>query len=134
METAENPPPGHEDQGIKEAAAEFIAARLELIRIEAREAGRLAARRGVLAGTLAGAATFAWGLVLAGLTGLLAESLHQPWYWIALGLAAIHLAVAVIAGIAVSRPLPKSFQTTRTELEKDREWLTELRHKLSGKR
>ncbi len=139
METAEHPPVGRNEPGMKEAAAAYLAARVDLLRIEAGEAARHAVRRGILAGTLAAFATFAWALVLAGLVGLLADRLQQagydiPWHLVAIALGVVHLLVAIILGIIVSRPAPQAFETTRVELEKDRAWLADLRNQISSKR
>ncbi len=138
METADNPPPGESGPDLKAAAASYIAARLELIRIEAAEAARLAGRRAILAGILAAFAAFAWALILAGLVGLAASMLaaagHDvPWHLVAIGLGIIHLLLAAIVGAILSRPGPQSFATTRVELEKDREWLANLRNQISSK-
>lgn len=139
METAEDPPAGRDELGMKEAAAAYLAARLELVRIEAGEAAKLALRRGIIAGMLTACAVFAWGLVLAGLIGLISERLQQvghdiPWHLVAVGLGVVHLLVAIILGFVVSRPAPQAFETTRVELEKDRAWLADLRNKISSKR
>lgn len=139
METAEKAQPGDSGPGLKLAAASYVAARLDLVRIEAGEAARLALRRGILAGTLAAFATFAWALMLAGLIGWitarLAASGHEiPWHLVAIGLGGIHLLLAVIIGIILSRPGPQTFGTTRVELEKDREWLANLQTRLGSKR
>jgi len=139
METAENPPAGHHEPGMKEAAAAYLAARIELLRIEAGEAAKHAVRRGILAGTLAAFATFAWALILAGLIGLIADRLQQighdiPWHLVAITLGVVHLLIAIILGIIISRPAPQAFETTRVELEKDRAWLADLRNQISSKR
>lgn len=138
METAEKAQPGNSGPGLKLAAASYVAARLELVRIEATEAAQLAVRRGILAGTFAAFATFAWALILAGLVGwitarLVASGHEIPWHLVALGLGGIHLLLAVIIAIILSRPGPQTFGTTRVELEKDREWLANLRTQLDSK-
>lgn len=138
METAENPPPGETGPGLKESAASYLAARLELVQIEASEAGRIAVRKGILAGILAAAATFAWALILAGLVGLITVSLQDaghriPWHLVAIGLGVVHLVPAAIIGAILARPGPKPFETTRAELEKDRTWLATLRTRIASK-
>lgn len=111
------------------SASEFVSARIELLSLEAREAGKATARRGVLAGVIVGCAVAAWITGLAGLIGWIAAAGGFPWYFVALGAAVVHLVIAGIVGIVLRRPSPPAFPLTKAELSKDREWLQNLKKK-----
>ena len=124
----ESPPP----VGWREALGDWATARVELIQIESREASRSALRKGVLAGALAATVFFIWALLLAGGIGLLTaylESCGHPWGWPAVTLAAagLHALLALGLAVALRRPTPPPFPITRSEFEKDREWLKTLK-------
>ena len=68
------PPPAGDTSGSwKESVAEFIDARLELFRLEAREASRTAVQRGVLLGVALVGLALTWLLLLAGVIGWMAS-------------------------------------------------------------
>lgn len=101
---------------------EFVSARVELFSLEAKEAGASAVKKLVLLVLIACCAMFAWLGILAGVIGWIAAT-GVPWYFAALGAAALHLVVAGIAAILLRRPAPPTFSHTKAELAKDREWL-----------
>ena len=111
----------------RESAVEFVSARMELLALEAREAGRHAARRGVLAGIIAGCAMTAWLAGVAGLIGWVAAAGKLPWHFAALGAAVLHLLVAGLVVFALRRPAPPAFPISTAELLQDREWLLHLK-------
>lgn len=119
--------PEQNPHGWVDSIAEFLSARAELIRFEARDAGRHAARSGVLAAVAILGIGLFWLLLLAGLIGLLAASSALAWYHYTLIAALLHLAAVVTAVILLKKPAPPTFPYTRRELEKDREWLNQLR-------
>jgi uncharacterized membrane protein YqjE len=124
------PDPVDDRDGWMAAAAEFVQARLDLVRHEAREAGRAAARRAAIATAVVGSAILFWLLLLAGLIGLVAAK--QPgwtWWQVTLGIAVLHLLVAVAGVLLLRRPGTPLFQLTRSELAKDQEWLDRLKQK-----
>lgn len=109
---------------------EFVSARMELVALEAREAGMRAARRGVLIAFIGGCAMTAWLTGMAGLIGWIATSGSGiAWHWVALAAAALHLLLAGIAVQVLRRPTPPTFPIARAELSKDREWLLNLKDK-----
>lgn len=112
--------------------SEFASARVDLARIEAREAARVAARKGATAAGVVVAAGFAWALLLAGGLGWAAER-GMPWHWIAVGVGLLHLLAALVLGIFLALPAPPAFPLTRNELEKDREWLAQLKQDLKSR-
>lgn len=130
--------PFRPEPGLAEAAAAYLSARIELVRLEAREAAGHAVRRGMLAGLLAGCAVFAWALLVASLIGLLGGSITlggRPvgWHWIAMTLGGLHLCAAAVIGMRLARPAPPTFAATRAELETDRQWLADLKRQLGSK-
>lgn len=112
----------------RESAVEFVAARAELIALEAREAGRAAARRAVLLAFIGGCALTAWLTGMAGLIGWVATAGGGlPWHWVALAAALLHLLLAGIAVLVLRRPAAPAFPISRAELSKDRQWLLNLK-------
>jgi uncharacterized membrane protein YqjE len=121
--------PAHKAGGWTASASNFIATRIELVRLEARDAGKFAARRLALVVIIVGAALFAWLIGMAGLIGLIAASKPDwPWYLVTLGIAAVHLLAAVAAILALKKPAPPPFPLTRAELSKDQAWLESLKN------
>jgi uncharacterized membrane protein YqjE len=114
----------------RESAVEFISARLELVALESRDAGRIAARRFVLLAFIGGCAMTAWLAGIAGLIGWVASAGDGiPWPLAALAACVLHLLLAGIAALALRRPTPPAFPHVRAELSKDREWLLNLKDK-----
>lgn len=118
------------DAGWSAVAREFVQARLELIRLEARDAGFEAAKRAGLVVFAITCATFFWIFCVAGLIGLVAAARPDwPWYWITLAAAGLHLLAAGVAVLALRKPAPPAFPLTRSELSKDQQWLETLKKK-----
>ena len=110
----------------RESAVEFVSARMELLSLEARDAGVAAARKGALAVLIAGCAMIAWMALVAGIIGWIAAA-GAAWHFVAIGAAIFHLLVAGIAAALLRRPSAASFPLTKSELIKDREWLLNLK-------
>lgn len=128
------PGEGKSTGSAKNALSGFLAARIELASIEAREAAAYAGKKAVLGIVLGVMAFFCWALVLAGLVGLLAP-MAESWFadkaswlpgWAAVlfGLALLHGAVALIC-LACLRQKPPGplFELSRKEIENDKQWL-----------
>jgi uncharacterized membrane protein YqjE len=114
----------------RESLVEFISTRLELVALESRDAGRIAARRLLVLAFIAGCAMTAWLAGIAGLIGWLASAGGGlPWYLAALAASALHLLLAGLAVVTLRRPAPPAFPHVRAELSKDREWLLNLKNK-----
>ena len=114
---------------LRHSAVEFVSARVELLALEAREAGQYAAKRGIMVGVIAGCAMTAWLAGVAGLIGLVAAVGKFPWHYAALGAALLHLIVAGIVVALLRRPSSPMFSISKAELLKDREWLLNLKNK-----
>lgn len=110
----------------REAVADLLSARVELIRLEAKQAAAQGGRKAVVAGILAIAATFTWALLLAGGIPLIAEGSGIRWPLIALAAAGLHLFLALLMVARLRRPGPPSFPITRDEFQRDREWFKHL--------
>lgn len=115
---------------LRESAVEFVSARLELLSLEAREAGKIAGRKGALVGIIVGCAMTAWLTFIAGIIGWIATAGDGlKWYFVALGVAIFHLLLAGIVVALLRRPTPPAFPLSKSELAKDREWLLNLKDK-----
>jgi MFS family permease len=114
----------------REAFMALISARIALIQFEAGEAARQRARRvvGVIVAALC--LFFTWALLLAGGIAALSSATGWPWHWLALGVATLHMLVAILllkTGSA-SQAAP-AFPLTRAEFQKDREWIENFQKK-----
>ena len=137
-----NPAPATEDSvsdkahttGGSHSLSGFIAARLELASIEAKEAASYTSKKVVYGIVFTLSAFFLWGLLLAATTGILAPIADQ-WLqdkigWLS-GWAAIALALAIIHGIIAvacyfkltQQPTTPLFELSRKEIENDKLWL-----------
>lgn len=117
-----------QEEGWIAAASSFISARLELIKLEARDASQGAAKRGALLAVILICTFLIWALTVAGLIGWISASQSWPWYAVTLVMAGLHLLVAIIAGVLLKKPAAPSFPLTRAELAKDQAWLETLKN------
>ncbi len=101
----------------------LIASRVALIQLESKDATRAGAKKAGMLLAVIGCVCFAWLLLLAGGVSLIATILHWPWSWVAIGLAMLHLVIAVILAKLATTPGSSSFPVTRAEFQKDREWI-----------
>lgn len=122
------PAPGGLPPDWQEALLNLVASRVELIRLESREASRVASRKAVMAGAGAALLVFGWLLALASLVGLFAAATGIGWHWVALAAALLHLIPAVFLLRAAKAAPSPTFPVTREEFIKDREWLRNLRN------
>ncbi|OYV07125.1 MAG: hypothetical protein CFE26_02635 [Verrucomicrobiales bacterium VVV1] len=98
----------------REAVADLLSARVELIRLEAKQAAEQGARKAVVVAILAISAAFTWALFLVGVIPLLSES------------TGVHLFVALLMVARLRRPGSPTFPITRDEFQRDREWFKNL--------
>ncbi len=70
----------------------------------------------------------AWALIVVAVIGCLASALDWEWYLITFAMAALHIVIAVVALLIAKKPTPAPFPVTRSEFEKDREWLIQLKN------
>ncbi|HJM64124.1 MAG: hypothetical protein CMN05_03390 [Roseibacillus sp.] len=133
-ESGKHDPAGKSAHQFGEGLGDHLKARAELLSIETREAGEVAARKGSLAIAAVVFLFFAYALVLATVVSLLGrwlESLSSQfsglgWQLAALAAGFLHFLVA----LALFRKLKQKrelnlFEFTRAEFNKDREWLNQ---------
>jgi len=110
---------------------DLIGSRIALFQLEAKQAATRNAGRLVMLASAAFACVVTWLLLMAGIAGMVNAFTGLAWYWTCLILAAIHL-LAVAALLRAARaPGPPAFEHTRSEFQKDREWLQKLQHRKS---
>ncbi len=101
----------------------LIASRIAIIQLESAEAAKNASK--IIIHWIAALTCifFAWALIIAGTIAAIAHCMHWPWHWIALATATIHLlAAASLFRLGKPNRIP-AFHITRTEFQKDREWI-----------
>jgi hypothetical protein len=125
---AENPgPPPSEGSPFpanwREAILTLIASRIALIQLESKDTAADGARRLIRIVAGVGCVLFSWALLLAGGIAAISHATGWPWYWIAMTAAAVHLQAAFIFAQSAKTPGRPPFPITRSEFQKDREWL-----------
>lgn len=118
--------PGHLPTGWLDAIYLLLASRIGLIQIELREAVRDQSRSLLLLILAVACLGFAWALLLIGGIAVLAALTMISWPILALSAAAVHLMVALLLVFASKGPKPTPFPITRSEFQKDREWIASL--------
>lgn len=125
-----NTTPAAEDPGgptipmnWRTALVDLIGARTALIQLELKQAASSGIRRGVFFAAAALLLLFAWIILVAGGIGAISATAGWPWYWVALSAGGIHLIIAVTLILLAKKPGPATFEVTRAEFKKDREWL-----------
>jgi len=118
-----SPPP----RGFKEAASEFVSARLKLIALEAQSAGKAVMRKVVCAVVAILCALFIWLGSMVGLIGWVTSLTGLPWFGVTFLAVLVHLLVAGVCVWMMTRAGSPYFPHTCNELSKDREWLKTLK-------
>ena len=123
------PPVEIEEDSWAKAAAEFVSSRIELIRLEAEQAGTQLARKAAFLAACIICVVMVWLLLSAGLIGLITSLSggRVPWYGAAMILAALHLVGGVFAVMQLRKPVAPTFPLTRNQLAKDKEWLEQIK-------
>jgi len=131
-QSPENSPESVSD--IKKVLSGFLAARIELAGLEAKEAVGYAGKKIAYLIVLGISIFFTWCLVLAGLTGFLAPVVDQwlegktsalpGWCAVLFLLGLIHAIVALVCILLLKKkPAEALFTLSRQELENDKQWL-----------
>jgi hypothetical protein len=107
----------------REALLSLIASRVTLIQLESKDAAKDGASRAARLIAVVICVFFFWALLLAGGIATISKAAGWPWYWIALGAAAIHLLAAILLARSAKTPAAPAFPVTRAEFQKDREWI-----------
>lgn len=105
------------------AILDLIASRVALVRLESKEVVGHGVRSLLLYIAAGICAVFAWALLVAGLVTWISEAAGWPWHWVALGAAACHAIAAWILMVFAKPATIDTFPLTRSEFQKDRQWL-----------
>ncbi len=104
----------------------LVSSRIALIELESKEAAKGGARRAIALMAAIICVFFTWALLLAGGIAAISAATGWPWHWVAMAGAAIHLLAAIIL-IRRAKPSDQpAFPVTRSEFQKDREWIENL--------
>lgn len=116
------------NQNWSSALVTLLSSRISIICTEARIAAESTARKVALA-AIAGLTVFLfWIILMAGLIGFIPTlACSLAWYHVALIIAGLHLLVALIAILLLRKKSPPPFSITRTEFQKDRQWLSKTK-------
>lgn len=71
----------------------------------------------------------AWALAVAGAIGCLTAATDWKWHQITFAMAGVHILIAGVALLVAKAKKPAPFPITRSEFEKDREWLIQLKNR-----
>jgi cytochrome bd-type quinol oxidase subunit 2 len=107
----------------RSALLTLIASRVTLVQLESQDAAKAGARRGLLLVAVLVCAFFTWALLLAGGIAAISQITAWPWHWIAIAASGAHLAAALLFARTARKPGPPVFPVTRTEFQRDREWI-----------
>ena len=141
-DSAPSPSPGDGRPGVRatfssfaDGLRQYLLARGELLSIESREAARVAGRKGTLAFLLACAVFFGYALLLTAAVALVGHWLGTilPGAWSQFGwqtaavlAGLLHLGAAALCYRALRQPPSEPlFEVTRSEFQKDRQWLND---------
>jgi len=114
-------------RGVLSSATAYLAARAELLRLEAGEAGRELAKRTVLLFVAAIYMVLFYVMLWIGLVGL-AEMLRPgSWPIAAFACAVFHLLIAIIMLVLAKRPVRPIFSETIHQIKEDEKWLRSMR-------
>lgn len=122
-EAVSNPLPAAPPANWRTALADLLGSRAALVQYELKRASATGIKKAVLFITAAIFLLLFWIILVAGLVGLISAQGGYLWYTVALVFAGVHLLVALILILIAKRPAPPSFEITRQEFKKDREWL-----------
>lgn len=112
-------PPTH----WREAILTLIATRVALVQHESREAATHAARKAIFIAAMAACVFFAWAFILVGGIACISSVTGVGWPAFALLVGFLHLLAALIFLGQARKSAPPAFPVTRSEFQKDREWI-----------
>ncbi len=114
----------------KEAIPSLIASRIGIFRIEAQDAIEVLTKKLILLSVTVFCVIATWGLLTAGLVGLISAYFNVAWYFAAFSIGGVYLLIALVMLVIINRSKKiESFSITREEFEKDREWLNQLKNR-----
>jgi uncharacterized membrane protein YqjE len=114
----------------KDAIPNLIASRIGIIRIESQDAIEVAVRKMILLSVALFSLFATWGLLTAGLIGVISEHFNCPWYFAAFSVGGVYLLISLVMLVIIKKAKrTESFPITRAEFEKDRKWLNQLNNR-----
>lgn len=114
----------------KDAVPNLIASRIGIFRIEAKDALEVATKKLILWGVTVFCVIATWGLLTAGLIGMISAYFNCPWYIAAFSIGGGYLFIALVMLLIMKRAKKtQSFPITCEEFEKDRKWLNQLNNR-----
>lgn len=126
--------PAKAPSNITNALPGFLAARIELASIEAKEAASFTGKKIVCGLALGISALLVWCLLLVGITGILGPIADQwlkgkadwlpGWAAVVVALALIHgVMTLILLSVLKKAPVTPLFELSRREIENDKLWL-----------
>ncbi len=118
---------------LPSALVTLITARIAIISAESGEAFSLATRKAILGLTGAIFLLLCWVLVLAALMGAVPAVSSLQWYHVAFIAAGFHLVLVVIAVLGLRKKTAPTYTITKSEFNKDRQWLTTVKNESTSR-
>jgi uncharacterized membrane protein YqjE len=112
-----------------EAICGLVESRVSIISIESKDALNSALAKFIPLAVCLFCVLAAWFLAVATAIGCLAATTEWKWYQITFAIAGLHLVIALVALLIAKKSKPAPFPVTRSEFEKDREWLIQLKNR-----
>jgi uncharacterized membrane protein YqjE len=114
----------------KDAIPNLIASRIGIFRIEAQDAIEVVTKKLILLGVTVFCLIATWGLLTAGLIGMISAHFDCPWYLSAFSVGGVYLLISMVMLLIIKKAKKtESFSITREEFEKDRKWLNQLNNR-----
>ena len=114
---------GHTPPTWWTALADLLSARVSLVQLELKQAASSGIKRIIFFAVAAVLLLCAWIILIAGAIGAISDQAGFAWYWVTLAAGAIHLLIAGLLVLAAKRPGDPTFEHTKEEFKKDRQWL-----------
>jgi len=111
-----------------EAILGLIESRAAIISLESKDALGMAITKLVLLLVCLFCSFATWALIVVATIGCLAGATAWKWHQITFAMAGLHILIALVAFLIAKRKKPAPFPVTRSEFEKDREWLIQLKN------
>lgn len=112
-----------------EAILGLVESRAAIISIEAKDAINSALAKSIPLAVCLFCLFAAWALTVAAAIGCLAAATGWRWHQITFAMAGLHVIIALLALRIAKKGKPAPFPVTRSEFEKDREWLIQLKNR-----
>lgn len=112
-----------------EAIFDLVESRAAIISLEARDVLNSGLAKLIPLAVCLFCVFAAWALAVAAAIGCVAALTEWKWYQITFAMAGLHIVIGVVALLIAKKRKAASFPVTRSEFEKDREWLIQLKNR-----